>query len=232
MHKNIEQKSDIVRKVQKLLALGKDKAAFANEASVALQMAAKLLEENGLAMKDIEMVDGHIKEDQFTEHETKSMMLWPWEKQLVRVVCELLPVDIFFRSDYGGYKSFVWCGTKADVVLAHELWTHLRAELKRLARPEPTPLEKRSFLTGATQELVNRAYMQRKAKQQATTKTAGTELMVVKKNQVVAWVKSNHTFGRSAARGSSVDPEAYRRGQQAGRSMNLGPKRQELGYAS
>lgn len=228
------EKSNVIRKVQGLLNLGKDKAAFSAESETALRLATELLEQHGLSMQDIEMDNlGHVKADQFTEHETKPMMLWPWEKDLIRVVTSLMPVYLFFRSEGNGYKSFVWCGTKSDVVLADELWKHLRSELKRLARPEPTPLEKRSFLTGATQVLVNRAYEIEKAREpgvKAPVQSAGQALMVVKKQQVTAWVRSNHTFAKSYTRGSSVDDSAYARGAAAGRNMHLGPKRQGLTY--
>lgn len=218
-----QDREAVIRKVQKMLALGKDKAAFEAESNTALTLAAKWLEEFGLSMKDIEFdQNGQLKGDQMTEFKTEAYMLWPWEKELVGVVTRLMPVDFLWYSVGRGYKKMCWIGTKTDAEMAHGMWMQLRTNLKLLARDEESPIAKRSFLQGCVHTMIHRAKKledERKFKQAGD---AGKALIVVKKDQIVAWRKQQYPNTRpTIMRGSDVDGEAYQRGQIAGKQVKL-----------
>ncbi len=222
---NATERESVIRKVQKMLALGKDKAAFAEESNTALTLAAKWLDEHGLSMKDVEFDENdRLKSDQLSAHvPEKSYMLWPWEKDLAgSVVQRLIPVVLIWVCVGNGYRKFKWCGTKSDVEMAHLLWETLRSELKSLASNEETPLAKRSFLTGCVLSMSKRAYEIDENRKQPKTKTQSTALVVIKRDQIQKWVEKENPFLSPAQdRGSNLDRNAFYRGQEAGKSVRL-----------
>lgn len=215
--------AEIVERIKKCLALSKSN--FEGEAANALSLATKLMAEHGLSMADVELEkDGHIKAGTIKEEKTELRRMDPWEKTLAGVPCGILPVECFFRS-LGKDQRIVYIGTESDAALAVEIYKVLRAELVRIGREEPTELERRSFRVGASDQLLGRAVLLRKrreaaAKAEPEAAKTGTELMVVKQGDVVAY-KKGLDLRPNRDRGSAVIGDAYSRGKAHGASMNL-----------
>jgi hypothetical protein len=221
---NAQDREDIIRKVQKLMAIGNDKRGFEAESASALAMATKWLEENGLSMKDVEFdSDNHLKAEQLTEYKTQEYMLWPWEKNLAVVIQNLIAVQLIWMNTGRGYKKFCWCGTKTDAELAHVMRAQLRTNLKLLASGEETPMAKRSFLQGCVNSMIVKARdLNNKRKQAENAMNQSTALVAVKQQEVAAWVKQQHPNLRpSIQRESEIDPQAFYRGKAAGTKVKL-----------
>lgn len=215
--------AEIVERVKKCLALSKSN--FEGEAANALSLATKLMAEHGLSMADVELEkDGHIKPGTIVEDKTELRRMDPWEKTLAMVPSGLLPVECFFRS-LGKNQRIVYIGTESDAALAVAIYKALRDELVRIGRGEPEELARRSFRNGAADQLFFRSIRLRKEREAAAkapedVPKTGTELMVVKQGDVVAY-KESLDLRPNRDRGSAVLGDAYGRGRTHAASMNL-----------
>lgn len=216
---------DVLEKIKKCLRLSKSN--FENEAATALRIAQKLMAKYGLEMAEIDLDEtGHLKPENITEETLDPRQLWPWEKVLIVVISNILPVATGFHSGYaGGRKAIAFIGTKADVAIAMEVHKILRQEILRLSRDEASELDKRSFRTGCTHILLDRSKMLKAETPKASEKT-GKDLMVVKKNDIDAYVAGNYRPQMIKSRGSACNNDAYARGMAAGSDMNLNFKNQ------
>jgi hypothetical protein len=213
----------ILDKLKRCLAMTTDRGAWENEASVAMKIATKIMEEYGLSQADVEMdMSGHVRKEAYKEEYGYTCRdIWPWERTLGHVVDNLFPVKFFVRTATG----IVFVGAASDAGIAAAVYKILRSELLRISKSEPSPALRRSFLTGCTDILLRRAGELWKAKQEPQVFTgsvdAGKALVVVKEKDLKEYVKKTYNLHNIRARGSAHYDGAYSRGAQAGENVNL-----------
>jgi hypothetical protein len=215
---------NVLDKLKRCLALGTNKAAFENEAAIAMKIATKIMEDYGLSQAEVEMGnDGHVKPTSFSESYGYTCRdIWPWERTLGHVVDLLFPVKFFVQSGVG----VVFVGATSDSSIAAAVYKILRSELLRISKNEMSPALRRSFLTGCTDILYKRAgeIWKAKQKEQETfngSVDAGKALVVVKQNDLKTYLKQNYRFRNTRMRGSAHYHESYSRGAEAGQKVNL-----------
>lgn len=223
---------NIISKIRKCLAL--TSSNWEGEARNAMAAAQKLMEQYGLSQAEIEMTADrtHLKDESIMESTVDSSHgLYAWEKLLGVVVQYLLPVKALLRR-----RQLVFIGAASDSQMAASFYRILFMEVERLSLSEQTAVERRAFMFGCVQTLTRRARDIEIERERAAEKSEAANvvdesraLVVVKKNDVTAYVKKVYSPRRESVRGpSSEHAEATSRGRAAGHNVNLNPNRRFL----
>lgn len=115
----------IIEKVKKLFALGQ--SPNSHEASLALEMAQRLMAAHNLTMNDVEV--GEIKSERLSSIATATKAK-DWELHLYDSVVNAFGCGLMFSAGYP-YAAYVFVGPKTEVALALYAATFLQRALVR-----------------------------------------------------------------------------------------------------
>lgn len=220
--------SDIIRKIQGLLALAKSDNL--NEAAAAMDRAEALIAKHRLSMADVAASSGQSAE-QIGEGEVlmTGARFATWRVDLgaaighhygCYVVVDARKKTLVEGREVSSQKLRIM-GLAADVELTHYMFAWISAVVVRLAAPEKGRRAKNSFVLGAV-EAITAALKASKAKvEKAHDGSAAIEL-ASRADEAKRWCNKN--LGASKTTYSSIryDPQAHERGIMAGGSIHLG----------
>lgn len=227
----------LIEKVRKLLALAD--SPNENEAALAAEKAQELMLRHGISMAQVASTgkDNIIGVDEATSDGKTT----PWRVSLANSIAQSMGGRVVYSNDYGRQSGRIyWFGPAGTVESMIALYRYLEASLVSISAIETAkrPMDidpwtgkrvhgktyRSSFLKGAVARLSRRLHERKRA----VADEAGTDnsqALVVIKNAVD--LKVADKFPRLTTRttnNSNLDPNAYRKGQEAGASMSLGDR--------
>lgn len=217
-----KHKEKIIDRIRKLLAVSTG-TSFEAEAATALRMAKGWMTSYGLSIEEIESQPAEENVDRKTTLRTGRLA--PWEKILALAIEVLCDTKLILYQLGDRRTTFIFIGLKDDTEMSVKLYDTFNTGMKLMAAKEyPDSFRRRSFLLGMADCLVKRARIET-AEAKAVTPTYGA-LVVVKENQIQEYMneyfKSNT---RKSAIRTSYSAEAYERGFEEGKKVDLGTRK-------
>ena len=209
----------VISKINKLMALTKSSNKY--ESEKAAEMAFKLMEENGISSKDLDMANlendlGAIDKS-VTDHKSQMPM---WEKQLSSVIAKYFDCVSFINSKWHPYKNWKlyaagFIGHEANRITAMTMYEWLRKAIQRDAcKKFSTYAYQQSYCIGIVQGL-----MEKYANEKKNNYSGETGLVIY--DEVQNWIKNNMNMKESKSRVPSVYSEAFHAGTQASANYSL-----------
>lgn len=125
----MKEKESIIKKIQKLLALGNaDKNSSKEEAAVALKMAQDYMDKHNLSMSEVEIKNSGF-ENMTTCVTGERRRLQVWEKLLAQVVAIVCDTEEFVQG-HSGRQTVMFVGMKKDVEFSVSLFGVFRKQMK------------------------------------------------------------------------------------------------------
>lgn len=209
----------IISRINKLMAL--TSSSNENESAKAAEMALKLMEENGISSKDLDMANlendlGPI-DNEVLKAKTKMNI---WEKQLSNVIAKYFDCVAFTKkkshpTHYGWYVySIGFVGHEANRITAITMYEWLRKAIAKEANQKFTSNAYRnSFCIGCVQAIME--------KYDTEKKSDYNETGLVIYDEVQNWIDNHMNMGKSKSRMPSVYSAAYASGKAAGNNYSL-----------
>lgn len=213
----------LLNKLNKLLALSK--SPNINEGNLALEMAEKLMNENGISYSDLDK--GNIEntlgsiDKEYMKFGVKNLLAW--EKLLGIIIarnfdCMFYTKETYRDEPYHGRLCKIYAGSfigheanRRTSIIMYE-WLH-KLILKEGKKKYSKYSEINSYCLGAVTEL-SKKYQKESSKENKSEKG----LMVV--NEVEQWAKDNLNMKKKSLTLRS-DPESFNSGKSLGSSLSL-----------
>jgi hypothetical protein len=199
----MEDQAKIIERISKLLAMAKG-ASSPEEAAIAAERARKLMDMHQLEEADIPERDGKPQVS-YGKHtsEIQRTKLHLWQRQLSYAVGEYN--DCMTRVTTDGRIAFY--GYDADAFLAQQMFEYLAATVRALANhhkknyPESEQRKHRNaYRNGATAELCTRLKAMTTKREEDVKTSAGTSLVVIKRDHVSEHFNMDFSGKKSAVR--------------------------------
>ena len=207
-------RSRIISKVAKLLAMAKHSASNAQEAATALRQAEAMMRKHDVRMAELNTHAAQTSDDMVradTDESRNSRWVWTlaWAASYL---CDVLPTKRL------GVVQF--CGTSHDTEVAGMYFDYLVSVTERLAKQyKGTRSQRNAFKIGCAFAISGKAKAIQQERQEDLRKaSSGKDLVIVKQDLITK------KFGLSyvSARAYSIsDGGAYRAGRQAGNGVSL-----------
>ena len=209
----------IISRINKLMAL--TSSSNENESAKAAEMALKLMEENGISAKDLDMANlendlGPI-DNEVLKHKTKLPI---WEKQLALVIAKYFDCVSYTQkkshpTHYGWWVYGVgFVGHEANRITAITMFEWLRKAIAKEANQKfTTNAYRNSFCIGCVQAIMDKYNTEKKADYNETG--------LVIYDEVQSWIDNHMSMGKSKSRVPSVYSRAYASGREAGNNYSL-----------
>lgn len=153
MQANVD--SRVVEKLRKMLALASDERGDEYTASIAAAKAAKLMEDYGISMAEVELAGGRAEGR--TEDESESAY-GAWYGPLMQAIGQSFMVDVAVAVHVGAKNrsvSFSLIGRVSAVASAKITYEYLRQAVWRLCREADVP-SRRHFRHGCAERIIER----------------------------------------------------------------------------
>ena len=209
----------IVSRINKLLAL--TSSSNENESAKAAEMALKLMEENGITTKDLDIANlendlGPI-DNELTDAKSQLM---PWEKYLASAIAKYFDcVSYTQRKIHPSCTRWLYCmgfvGHEANRITAITMYEWLRKAIWKEANQKfkGNGAYCRSYCIGVVNSISEKYGTNKKQEQQ--------EAGLVIYDEVQSWIKNNMNMKKSSSRAPSVYSGAYASGVQDGKNYSL-----------
>lgn len=216
--------SKIMEKINKLMALGSSPEK--GEASTAMEMAIRLMEENDISYADLDASKledelGPIGEETFDKFVTKSPS--SWEKLLGKIIanhfdCLYVTTSKYREELYRGKLCKIYSpnfiGHEGNRRTAMAMWQWLRKKIYEEAKIA-CPYDLKGFCSGVVMKLEEKYPLEKKV----SASSNSTELVVVNKVQEWADLNLNIKSGKALSIGGSS--EAVSKGKEMGDGLSL-----------
>lgn len=222
--------SDIIEKVQKLLALAA--STNANEAAVAVAAADKLIAKYRLSQVDLELIGDtaeSIEEDVGYIYETGRLI--PWKINLLRLLASHYGLAHFNDNYYPAGRKvsrFRLIGRKSDMSYAKYMFTWLVSECQRYSDIEAKGkgygrVYVESFCQGFVNGIAKQLQVNKHETEQNSSSTAIVKLNA-RGTEAKSWMDKHHHLVYGTSKSSSkVDKFGLERGLSRGENFHLGP---------
>ena len=209
----------ILSRINKLMAL--TSSSNENESAKAAEMAFKLMEENNISMKDLNMAN--LQEDLgeigVTNLKTVTKLSM-WEKQLGLIIAKQFDSISFYKKmshpkrwDWTVY-SMSFIGHESNRITCQTMYDWLRKVINREAKKAfPDYGRQQSFCMGAVNALMK--------KYQKEEKECPNETGLVIYDEVRRWADENMHMTTAKSRAVSVYSSAMNKGSAMGNSLSL-----------
>lgn len=218
--------SKIMEKINKLMALSSSPEE--GEASTAMEMAIRLMEENNISYADLDASKledelGPIGEETYDKFITKSPS--SWEKLLGKVIahhfdCLYVTKSKYREELYHGKPCKIYSpnfiGHEGNRRTAMAMWQWLRKKILEEAKTT-CPYDQKGFCSGVVMKLEEKYPFDKK--EMDSTSSDSTELVVVNKVQEWADLNLNIKSGKALSIGGSSI--AMAKGKEMGEGLSL-----------
>jgi hypothetical protein len=221
--------SSLLDKIRKLLALSK--SANANEAAAAAAAAQRLMTEHQIAEAEVDDGELHehatLSDDPLDTFGKRSVV---WKEVLSSQLCLLHGCKVWRESLYDGptvTRRLRIVGRASDVGNVRYLYAWLTSEVERLVQSNGKGRGQRyaySYRVGAVNGCIAAMWAAHREVRAAAT---GAALVKVDSRRAESEAEAKRAVGHiKPARPASFtrDPDAYQRGEAAGRSLHTGAK--------
>jgi hypothetical protein len=217
----MNNKSDIIERIQKLFAMG-DSSRNPNEEEVktALAMAMKLMHEHNLSLSDVQLKQEQNNIKQEATNEQGKFHLW--ERTLASLVGKLFDCRVVEQgiSYYPRKRIFLFIGFPQDVIIAKNCYEYLHFNIKLLAGLMAK--HKMEFYAGIIAALDERV-MEEIQNRTPEENNACKAIVCIKKDIVTNWINKNLTLKTIHRRTRNYDSCSadFLKGRLAGESLDL-----------
>lgn len=215
----------IMDKINKLMALRSSPEK--GEASTAMEMAIKLMEENNISYSDLDASKledelGPIGQEKYKKFVTKSPS--SWEKLLGKIIanhfdCLYITSSIYREELYHGKPckiySPVFVGHEGNRRTAMAMWQWLRKKILEEAKNE-CPYDLKGFCSGVVTKLMEKYPIEKKESEASSN---STELVVI--NKVEEWANLNMNIKSGKALSIGGSSVAMAKGKDMGEKLSL-----------
>lgn len=217
----MEDKSKIIERVQKLLAMAADDSS-PNEATIAAKRARSLMDKHQISLGDM------LKNSEFSQHKVGlSRKFMPvWENCLAVAVAEYNDCIAALDINEFKYRTVVFKGYDSDVKMCEYMYIFLIEACKRSCSIEITGSRYNARKGTAFKEAFSRTVCSRLNEMTAERKrqmiSDGRSLMIIKKDLVAEeFGKPAYKKTRHQVRDDIEEMLAAKRGEEAGKSVPL-----------
>lgn len=226
----------VMRRIQKMLAIANDDRADPNEAAAAAVMAEKVMRKYQLEHSDIVLTSIKAGEDMVTEDHIATAKTNGTPVKNVPTWASWLAIAVGRTNDCGarivrmadGQVGVRFYGYKGDVAVAGYTFDYLIATVNQLCNTfrmtsiiykQQGRRAANSYRAGVAQGIVEQLRLARQAKEAEPATTAGTELVVVKRQALVD--KWGDVFATKKTRSQVGRGDAFATGKQDGRQVDV-----------
>lgn len=226
------EKQKILEKIQKLLNMAEHKASNENEAAQAAKMAESLMRKHNLSIGDITIEEARkdVVESALTNLKWTAGKAPVWVNAIGIAIADLYETHIMFtpaRHNDAHVKkqqcNLSYIGSELDVTVSKVMFEYLYKTINRLTdewhtstkvKPGKTRTVKNSYRYGMATSISKRLRAMIVEKE-AEYKTAGTSLMVVKKNAISDYLGGDASYDKNTRQETydSSYSEGYAKGQ-------------------
>lgn len=207
-----EDRSKLLERVAKLLAMAKHSASNEHEASIALRRAESMMRQHDIQYAELNAQT--LKSDDMVAAETGEGRNSKWIWNLAWAASYLTST---LPTKKRGQIKF--CGTKEDTQVALLMFDYLVSVTERLAKTfDASRTERNSFKVGVVFAIVKRCRAIKAEREDDLSRaTTGKDLVVVKKDLIAKQFNLSYSKGRAFR----VSQTAYRAGYQKGLGVSL-----------
>jgi hypothetical protein len=211
----------IKKRIQKLLALGSNNEN-PNEADNALRKAAKLAEQYGLAISDMDPITGEVKNVN-TERIKVHNKSQNWVIILGSIIAETFECELITSTNSYKEKNLVFLGTPSDIELAIWYFKLIKIKTMRQAEQFNKAADQKTYATGVVIALKNRLH-EMFVMPRLSERSKDVKALVVQKDTAIK-EEMHKQFPKLRNSRQKVDKltshSAYSKGQQDGKTMAL-----------
>jgi hypothetical protein len=234
MSTDSKELENVMRRIQKLLAIATDDRANPNEAASAAAMAEKIMRKYQLEHTDIIMASLKAGEDLSTEdvvanaktNGTKALAVPPWVNSLGVQVSKLTEVGVRLAYTKNNEACIRFYGFISDVQLASWTLNYLVSTTLRLCKEfkeSPLYIDRRSlhdYRQGVVIGIGKAIASHIEAKKAEAASATGTSLVIVK-NQVISEKWGNSVFNTGTRKISVGNHSSLDQGITDGKNVNI-----------
>jgi len=210
----------ILDRINKLLALSKNPNV--NEGNSAMEMAEKLMAENGISFSDLDAsrLENDLGPINESDKKYRCHQFYPWEKSLSYIIAQHFGCISYTRTSYDGFYrgkpkkvyAIVFVGHESNRITAEIMYNWIRKLIAKQAKESVHSSEISSFCWGAVMAL--------KAKYEVKKSEIVSNCPAVV-DEVQKYVEENLNLKTKKSRAVSIYSGASEAGKKAGENISL-----------
>lgn len=226
------ERENIIEKVRALRNLAQNPAATVDEAAAAARAAELLIQKHSLAETELDAIrvnaEPIMDDDQaLTDWGQRQTV---WQNILIHGLAKAYNCESIFKWDKLGHPGIYAIGRASDVALLKYQYAFFVLELTRLAHNlAPKTLTRgegktwhNSFYRGGVRAILDSL---KKVKEEVRAQATSEALIVVDQHMqaIESFKAQKYPHSKTVQFGGHIDPDAYRKGMQAGANLNPKP---------
>ncbi len=210
----------IVEKIRKLLSLGANNPE-SNEAEAALRKAAKMAEEYGLSLADVDKESGETKIEKITLATVQMKRYGVWMNPLAAFISNLFDCKCVITNKG---ENYTFVGTPTDIQLTSWYFKLIRLKTIRQGKAKFNLVKDQKIYGVGVYNTISKRLEEMFKRTREEVRTSDTKALVIVKNDAIA-KRFKELFPRTTAQKNNAKLngswEAYEAGRKDGERMGI-----------